>query len=749
MRRIQWILAVASAALILAGGGWFCAMWLGPAWLPVSSGNSPAVDQSADSAAAPRAALSPNESFEPNATERAEAADGPGAAAESEFPRSPATADVRQAATSHRLDFIGQAEALLLEGTYAAAQAHLDAAAAAHLAGERVTYLRGVCAEFLGNLAAAQAAYELAAATAETPGARRQAQLAYARILERQGRHDVVVETLYRDLLRSGSAEFDALDADAAHLLAITLGEQCFLAAEQSDLYRDDVLAPARLPLDARRLLTAPAAAPPSFPAVEPVPLEVHCRQRLGDHPGEVYVSLRGTDATIVELLTRIGDVLGRPLTCPAAVVRDLGARTLSLDVDEMDLALALDAVLSPLGLAWIPHPDRIEIAAASELPEDRRRELQAARTRRVVQLSLLRSPDHPWAAAQYALLGRLAAGEDQLDVALQFLRQARQASRGRRLPEASFNEGKLAMRMGDPAGAKLALYSCVDSIDAHPIKPAAYIYLGRLHLEADSPHEAVAPLQRAVQLTADSPAEPLAVTLLGSALLLDGNPQGAIAVLHNHRQRLNESRLREAAAFITAYAKFSAARTGDLRSREAAGLLEAVSRIDPAVEFGGHWWYLTAETFREFGITIEADRISQAALQAAPRSALRDRLVQRTLREQMQRDPSIAVDAAMTSLLSTADQTWRYEARLAVAETEYRRGLDEPARTHCRAIVQDATAPDHVRRGALRLLGRIHQQRREHDAALQCFAGSLPGGPLPTVDVEALSRPRVAGGAP
>lgn len=777
MRRIRWILAGIGLSLALSGGGLLLGHWLSrtgalasalPALLGPPDGAPIAAASPAAETADVRQATTGSDSPDAEAAmtaysseHRTWAAPSP-ASAQS---RPPVSRDAALAALTAPVSespalpspppaspvarALERSENLILEGAYGSAQSALATVvteAAGTVQGDRAGFLTALAIELQGDSASAATAYLNLAGTAQNRAARRQAAVSYARVLHRLGRHDVVVESLYREVLRLGSSELDALDADTVHLLAQAVGDQAFEQAGPSNPLDDRTLFGCRPTLTARHLLEQTISVRATeLPAT--AQLEARCDQRLGDDPGQVYVTLRGGDAPVAEIVQRLAELSQREVQWDSPAVRRISGRTLSVDVAGLDLATVLDAVLTPFGLGWFAAPDKLEIVPLAELDAERSRAERNARLRRAVHWAISRAPDHPWSAAAYVLLGRLEAEDGRTELALQMNRQAQKLMRGRCLMEAGLNEAKLALQVGERESARASLYRCVDSVDSHPLKYVGYLYLGRIQLEDDQPHPAIALLQRGLLLTQQSPHEPLAALLLSSALLLDGNPQGANAVLQNHKTQLEASEHRDSAAFVAAYSRFAATTPGERRHHEAASLIEALTRLEPARQFGGHWWYLAAEAFRDVGITPEADRVTREAVLAGRRFPLRDRLVMRTLRERLQREPGAQGEAAIAELLKDADGSWGHDARLAIAETEFRRGLDEPAMQHAQALAADAAATPQVRRAALRLLGRIHQHRQEYDAALHCFAGVLPGTALPNVDLQKLSHSPLSGG--
>ncbi len=763
MRRMLRILAVASLALLLlAGGGlvgWWCSQWSSP-----SAALPSAVSGAADPAGGERATVlevsnrqttaTPPETPLSKLTSETPAPSGLTPAPAITAQESSAAPEASVPAQDTEAARLARLEQWILEGASAAAWSQLEPLthATSPVVADRARFLRGVCAELLGEGAKAGTIYEQLSAVAEDPGIRRQAELAHARLLLRTGRQELALETLYRELLQLGSADLDPLDADALHLLSQTLGEATFPATLAQDPYREETLFSPQPGMDLRRLLELRSPPAAEIPWSLPASAEFRCEKRLSEDPSQVFVALRGANLPLAEVVQRLAVLAQRTPQWTSRSLPLVQGRTLSLDVEGIDLALALDAVLAPVGLTWFARPEQLEIVPMDELSPEAAQGDARQRLRRAIQFSLAHAPEHPWSSAAYLLLGRLEVLEGRWDSALQMQRHAQRLHGGRTLIEASLNEAKLALREEDREAAQAALYRCVDAAEVHPLKAVAYLYLGRLHLESNTPHAAIAPLQRALLLTKETPQEPLAAVLLASALLLDGNPLGANAVLHNRRALLVEAEVQDAAAFLSAYARYLAAVEPDRRRREAAALIETLTGFDPSRLFGSHWRYLAARAFRDVGLTPEAERLTHEALQSLPECPLRDRLAMQALQDRLQRDlkPDTPNVPDLLAALTTELPTDRHpETHLMVADVAVRRGLDDLAAVHCRHLAGDPNVPPDLRRTALRLLGQIHQRRGEHHEALRCFAGLAPGAPLPDFDVQALSQNPAAGGKP
>jgi len=644
-------------------------------------------------------------------------------------------------------DTLRRAEQLILEGAYAAAQVHLenllphcDAAAA-----QQARFLLGLAAELHGDYSHAQQEYQRAAAAGGDSAVRRHAALAVARVLYRLEHYDLVCETLYREVVRLGSDAIDAADAEALHLLALTLAARLPQTAREPDLLDDKALFRAEPELDpwqALQALHALRSEPASAPAAAAPVLQL--AQRLGPEPQQIYAVARLQGMPAAQTLQSLAALAGWELEVSAQAGRRLAARTIDLDCSGYDVAFLLDALTEPFGLAWDWREARLLIRDTTEATTpaatQQRRTEQA---QRALRLAAALAADHPWTSVGYVHLGCLEAEAGRPAEALRMFQQAEGlAPRGRRLAEIAANLGKLAMQLGDRPGALRAFYRCVDAVDVHRLKGVCYLYIGRLLLEDGRPHEALQPLIRAGALARDQRLSSTAALLLASALLLDDNPQGANTVLMKQAGAMPiDSPSRDAAALLATMARRRSAVDEDRRRRESESLIEAAARMRPELLFGGHWWHLTAAALAEVGLVGEAELVRQECFRRTDRFPLRDRMLADSLQERLIREPAADLSQAASSLFDSVAGPEASASRLAIAQAEYRRGHDSAAIAHLRELALDRDVAADLRSAALRLLGRIYQQRQDHAAAIACFAGTLPDA-LPTIDD--LMRPGV-----
>ena len=195
---------------------------------------------------------------------------------------------------------------------------------------------------------------------------------------------------------------------------------------------------------------------------------------------------------------------------------------------------------------------------------------------------------------------------------------------------EAAFNLGKCLMVLNQRNEAREAFLRSIDAAGGlADVKIAAYIFTSRLLLEDDQSKLAISNMMRGVALSRrDSAMEPFAALQLGSAYLIFGNPQGANSVLMERREELANGPGREAAAFVSALARFRAAVLADRREREGWAVVSALAEFKPEKYCGGHWAVLVAEACEELGLEGQANDAYLLALRKLPASWLRDRTV-------------------------------------------------------------------------------------------------------------------------
>jgi tetratricopeptide (TPR) repeat protein len=230
----------------------------------------------------------------------------------------------------------------------------------------------------------------------------------------------------------------------------------------------------------------------------------------------------------------------------------------------------------------------------------------------------------------------------------------------------------------------------------------------------------------RALALSEGTSLEPDAALLLASTYLLLGSPQGANGVLMERRSLLNQARYHDAAAFASAYARFSATVLADRREREARNLVSALSSLHPERQFGTHWCLLAAQAAEDIGLTQQAQEAYLQALSQVPPSALRNQVILKLAALYRTDERFQEASHLLTSL--TPQEAGQFSQMAALRAAEISLDLGQPAETvsHCRRLMQQGTTPE-VLRATLRVMGHAYEKLHNHEAAVYCFAGVVP----------------------
>ena len=590
-----------------------------------------------------------------------------------------------------------------------------------------------ICFEALGQDREAHQRFDTV--TRHSPGTplRRLAMFGKARCWNRGRRRELAASTLYH--LALTSPDDNASRAVAWHLLGNAL------------IGRHNDSLPRQGPLDDNAFLSSTIAlsTADTVEAIRRAMTEkareasdgavmIEVVHRLGDNPANTYASIRVDARKVTELVSHLAASAGWEVEAAPEVARELSGRVQSWDTGVVDAATLLDAVLSRFDLGWSFSHGRLRLWSLKTAPPEDALTYRRAQTRRALEQAIVQGPDHRWCCHSYLALGRLAAEQGRLPEAVRFHEQGLLTdSTPDCQTELLLNLGRLQLALGERDAALESFYQVVDAAGLHPLQAIGCLSVGRLQIENGVPHKAVPELARGLAQSEGTPLEPHAACLLAGAYLLDGNPHGANRVLSKRQRLLAGGPLRDAAAFLSATARFDAAITSTERSRAAVDLLEAVSHIDPAGQFGGHWWVLCIRALEQTGLTSEADRLRRACLESTARFPFRDQVLTDTIRRRFQSEPHWDGEPLLRSQVAEAGASLSVAARLWKTESLWRQGHTEQALQSGLTLVRDDDLADDTRRDALRLLGRIYQQREDFSAAVACFAGVLPESSPPS----------------
>ena len=583
-----------------------------------------------------------------------------------------------------------------------------------------------LCAEAAGRRAAALEAYRKVAATQADPAWAGVARYGEARCLAAVKRHDGLQTDLLRRVLLDESEFLPTVRYEVLHLIGRDLWQ------EQSSMTSVDLLD--------EKTLTVPEWSADPARLLDELPLLIHeTPTKIGPvqfqvlhfddkTPDGISVRLSCGTTRLEPLLQNLLNGCRLEFEISAQATTQLQGRTQQVHVEDSRLATLLDGMTIPYDLCWQQRAERIVIVHRGELTPEEFRQCRLNSAERMLRVAVTDGAVSRQAGHSRLALATLLYEQKRAADAVQFLQvQIEAEPRSVVETEAAFNLGKCLMALNQRNESREAFLRSIDAAGGmSDVKVAAYIFVSRLLLEDDQSRLSISNMMRGVSLSEDSAMEPYAALQLGSAYLIFGNPQGANSVLMERREELANGPGREAAAFVSALARFRAAVLADRREREGWAVVAALAEFKPDQYCGGHWAVLVAEACEELGLEGQATDAYVLALKKLPESWLRDRTVLR-LAARYQHDHEFEEARLLLATLTTTEANqMAWQAKLRSAEVSMEQNHPEDAIRTCRLLI-DATDTPQLERAALRIMGQAYERKRNHDAAISCFAGMLP----------------------
>ncbi len=583
-----------------------------------------------------------------------------------------------------------------------------------------------LCAEAAGRRAAALEAYRQVAATQADPAWAGVARYGEARCLAAVKRHDGLQTDLLRRVLLDESEFLPTVRNEVLHLIGRDLWQEQS-SMTSVDLLDDEALTVPEWSADPARLLDElPLLIHETPTKIGPIQFQVlHFEDET---PDGIAVRLSCGTTRLEPLLTNLLNGCRLEFEISSQATKQLQGRTQQVHVDDSRLAALLDGMTIPYDLCWQQRNERILILHRDELTPEEFRQCRLSSAERMLRVAVTDGAASRQTGHSRLALATLLYEQKRAADAVQFLQvQIESEPRSVVETEAAFNLGKCLMALNQRNESREAFLRSIDAAGGLiDVKIAAYILVSRLLLEDDQSRLSISNMMRGVSLSEDSAMEPYAALQLGSAYLIFGNPQGANSVLMERREELANGPGREAAAFVSALARFRAAVLADRREREGWAVVSALAEFKPEQYCGGHWAVLVAEACEELGLEAQANDAYLLALRKLPQSWLRDRTVLR-LAARYQHDHEFEEARLLLATLTTTEANhMALQARLRSAAVAMEQNRPEDAIRTCRLLI-DSTDTPQLERAALRIMGQAYEQKRNHNAAISCFAGMLP----------------------
>lgn len=458
----------------------------------------------------------------------------------------------------------------------------------------------------------------------------------------------------------------------------------------------------------------------------EDQPVRIGDVMQVGEGIENLFASFYAEQANLVSFMQWTTTKLELPMEITDKGKELADQQLISLSMDHISLATALDIQTLPFGLGWQINNNSVTIFALDEAPEELLRQIHRNAAIRILERVLIIASDHQH--SDY-LRFQLSGLQNQLGNSAQTIAINLDLLTNRIDPRLrlaiNFNLGQLQTIYDDGPTAIESFGRVVDSNEGGSIKTVAFIRVAQIHLQLGQHDQAVAAFSRAFRSSEQPWFRQIAKIGVASTYLLNDQPRLASKVIQDGRRVFADSDMRSVADFLLAYSVI--ADSPGQSSYEARGeLLSSLARIKWAPELGAHGELLAARAYQELGFSDEAIGILQASLQRADSSWLREQAVEQLTSILMLEGRN---DEARNALLNAIKHPEFSDNGLLLsrlATIEYQSGHREDCLRLCNRILAiDQSSQYHAE--ALKLMGSIFQERGEHYHAALCFSGLLP----------------------
>lgn len=635
--------------------------------------------------------------------------------------------------TKQAVNMMADADEELASGDYVQAMQHYQTLRQKSdgVPGVAILFRLALCAEASGRYAAAIEAYRRISGTQSDPAWAGVARYGEARCLSALKKHQGLQADLLRRAILDETEFLPTVRGEVLHLIGRDLWrEQSNVVS--TDLLDDQTLVVPEWTADPGRLLDELPMLIHETP-VKAGPTEFRVLNLKAESPEETIVRLNCGTTRCELLLRNLVRCCEYEIEVSETAAQALDGRTQKVHVAEQSLALLLDGITISAGVAWTRNGNVISIVHPEEMSPEELRQARLGAAERVLRSAVMEIPGSQQAGHSRLALSTLLFEQKRATDALQFLQvQMESSPRSIVETEAAFNLGKCLMLLNQRDEAIEAFLRSIDSSGGMAdVRIASYIFHSRMLLEDNHGKQAIQSMMRGLSMSEGSSLEPLAAIHLASLYLSLGNAQGCNTVLMERRERLVDGPGREGAAFLSALSRFRAAVLADRREREGAAVVSALTEFDATNYCGGHWAVLVASACEELGLSQESSEAYTLALRKLPQCQLRNQTVLK-LASHYQADNQLEkARVLLASLSSSETDQLVVQARLRSAELALEQRKPDEAIAVCRLLMKsDKTSK--TQRASLRIMGQAYELKKDHQAAIYCFAGMLPDGEPP-----------------
>lgn len=288
----------------------------------------------------------------------------------------------------------------------------------------------------------------------------------------------------------------------------------------------------------------------------------------------------------------------------------------------------------------------------------------------------------------------------------------------------AAYNSALNYAEVGDLANACSQLSQIVDGAPEFEFHAESTILLGRMLLDRGETQAAIFQLRRAAGDANPVASQARAAVLLGVAYLSQDKYQEAAEALFAHRHQLEESTVRNAASFVTAYARWQSG-SESAREREAAYLYRALTAIKSETEWLGQTAeLLIGRAYSDLGLEDHMAGIYGRMLKAGVAENIQQQMTFALADYELANGRPESAEAKWRSLCTATPNRLTDKARFRLAEIAYKDGRYQECLEACEMIHQgEGVALIEIQK----LMGRAFEQLGQFGIAARCYAGQYP----------------------
>ncbi len=620
------------------------------------------------------------------------------------------------------VDQMARADRLLRSGNYTAALRIYNELQTSWSDGDPTLVLRrAMCLEFIGELDHAFMLYQSLMENSERRRIVAAAQLGQARVWYRKAKPGPARILLYSLAMSSGQDE--AVAASAFHLLASVSVEDAF--QPDKDLMNEQTIVSPDPMSDTSWLFVALDSA--SSPTETAVIDDLENVERFSADLREIRLGLTKYDANLGKLINSLAAKAQLEIKPSAAAGRVMNARTVRVNVRDIDFATWLDGVLEAAGLLWFQRDDVVHIRLATEIKRSDVSRLRRSQAERLCRSALTLYPEHPLAVSTFLVLGNIHFWNGEYeDAANSYEEVRRRATNQDILRLAWFNLSRTELQLNDFEAVRKATFKFVDLSRGHAHEAVGYLFLGRQFLDNGQPDNAIRQFVRAISLARENDIKRFAIESLATAYLVQGNPVAASMALMDHRDLLRGEPFESKAAFLSSLARFRASSLKRDRVRLGRSLASSVAHVDANRFFCFAANILIGSAYLEIGLPSQTQAVYVDALKRARPNDVRDQIMFALGTLYVDDGKVNEGETLMEQLVEEGHAPWASRARFYLADIAIQKRDFEVCLQRCHEILEQPLTIDE-KRTVLTLMGRAYEQNLDHYKAALCFAGLIP----------------------